>query len=287
MPAASARSAHAAIVGTRADRAWPMCSAPRPAPCRRPRRAGLRARRLGALFLGHGARAVAQRRRPIGGRRRDRSSGAHASGVGEAATHGRAPRASASAAWLVAAGRSARRRCARRRWSALHVVPEFLGNRAPFADPDARALIAGLEHGHQLDSLVALYRRRRLRSRLRRAADRAGRHDKGIPIDTIVVSGGAGQSPSCASCWPIRRALTVAASTSPEPVLLGSAMLGAVAAGRIRTLPRLCRRCRDRRNLSAQPHGAEWHEKRFEAFEMLQQTARTIRDGKSFRASSA
>ncbi|WP_441937559.1 FGGY-family carbohydrate kinase [Neorhizobium galegae] len=26
----------------------------------------------------------------------------------------------------------------------LHVVPEFLGNRAPFADPHARAVIAGL-----------------------------------------------------------------------------------------------------------------------------------------------
>jgi ribulose kinase len=26
----------------------------------------------------------------------------------------------------------------------LHVVPEFSGNRAPLADPDAKALIAGL-----------------------------------------------------------------------------------------------------------------------------------------------
>ncbi|TOL41673.1 hypothetical protein CGH97_26430, partial [Vibrio parahaemolyticus] len=26
----------------------------------------------------------------------------------------------------------------------IHVVPEFLGNRAPFADPHARAVIAGL-----------------------------------------------------------------------------------------------------------------------------------------------
>ncbi|MGY4343731.1 FGGY-family pentulose kinase [Bradyrhizobium sp. GM7.3] len=39
----------------------------------------------------------------------------------------------------------------------LHVVPEFLGNRAPFADPGARALIAGLDMRSDLESLLALY----------------------------------------------------------------------------------------------------------------------------------
>lgn len=39
----------------------------------------------------------------------------------------------------------------------LHVVPEFIGNRSPFADPDARGLIAGLRRENELDSLVTLY----------------------------------------------------------------------------------------------------------------------------------
>jgi hypothetical protein len=39
----------------------------------------------------------------------------------------------------------------------IHVVPEFLGNRAPFADPEARALIAGLDMHTGIESLVALY----------------------------------------------------------------------------------------------------------------------------------
>ena len=39
----------------------------------------------------------------------------------------------------------------------LHVVPEFLGNRAPLADPHARAVIAGLGMESDLDSLVVLY----------------------------------------------------------------------------------------------------------------------------------
>jgi len=39
----------------------------------------------------------------------------------------------------------------------LYVVPEFLGNRAPFADPKARALIAGLGMESDIESLVAFY----------------------------------------------------------------------------------------------------------------------------------
>ena len=39
----------------------------------------------------------------------------------------------------------------------LHVVPEFLGNRAPLADPQARAVIAGLGMDDDLASLIALY----------------------------------------------------------------------------------------------------------------------------------
>lgn len=39
----------------------------------------------------------------------------------------------------------------------LHVVPEFLGNRAPFVDPHARAIIAGLGMEDDIGSLVSLY----------------------------------------------------------------------------------------------------------------------------------
>ena len=39
----------------------------------------------------------------------------------------------------------------------LHVVPEFPGNRAPFADPDARAVIKRLGMGTSLSSLVVPY----------------------------------------------------------------------------------------------------------------------------------
>ena len=70
------------------------------------RATGLRAGRLGSLFLRHGAGAVAQRRRPVGGRRRDRPSRSHASG--SSAKPPARPRSAASClgAWLAERGRA-------------------------------------------------------------------------------------------------------------------------------------------------------------------------------------
>ena len=73
----------------------------------------------------------------------------------------------------------------------LHVVPEFLGNRAPFADPEARALIAGLGMERGLDSLIGLYLAgvSSLGYGVRQIL--AASRRQGIAIDEIVVSGGA------------------------------------------------------------------------------------------------
>lgn len=38
----------------------------------------------------------------------------------------------------------------------LHVVPEFLGDRAPHTDPNTRAVIAGIGMENNVSSLVAL-----------------------------------------------------------------------------------------------------------------------------------
>lgn len=164
--------------------------------------------------------------------------------------------------------------------SDLHVVPEFLGNRAPFADPDARGLIAGLGMDDSLDSLVALYlagvcglgygARQIVRS-LR---------DKGVPIDTIVVSGGAGASPLVRQLLADTTGLVVATPTSPEPVLLGSAMLGAVAARRFAGLVEAMSAMSEIGEIYRPSAAAvETHTRRFRAFEMLQQTARAITSG--------
>ncbi|MDA9438559.1 ribulokinase [Bradyrhizobium sp. CCBAU 51745] len=164
----------------------------------------------------------------------------------------------------------------------LHVVPEFLGNRAPFADPDARALIAGLDMRADLESLLALYLAGLCGLGYGARQIVRAQQDKGIAIDTIVVSGGAAQSRLVRQVLADTTGLTVAASASPEPVLLGSAMLGAVASGDHVSVAEAMEVMSALGEIHT-PHAAlaGWNEKRFAAFEALQQVGRSIRAGRA------
>ena len=161
----------------------------------------------------------------------------------------------------------------------LHVVPEFLGNRSPHADPDARAVIAGLSLDSSVDHLVGLYVAglcgigyglRQLLNRL--CAD-------GIQIDTIVASGGAAQSNLVRQILADAADLPVVVADTPEPVLLGAAMLGAVAAGLYPSLQDSMTQMSGRSVvfLPAIGQTAARHLRRFQAFETLQTVARQIR----------
>ncbi len=113
----------------------------------------------------------------------------------------------------------------------LVVVPEFLGNRAPFADPDALAIISGLGFERNIESLVNLYLAgvSGLGYGLRQIIEAQRR--SGIDTDTIVISGGAGKGPLVRQILADTTGVSVAIPGSEEPVLLGSAMLGAVVSG--------------------------------------------------------
>ncbi|CAM5324243.1 FGGY family carbohydrate kinase [Mycolicibacterium aubagnense] len=160
----------------------------------------------------------------------------------------------------------------------LHVVPEFLGNRAPFADPGALGLIAGIGMDTSLDGLVGLYLAGVCGLGYGARQIVGVQAAKGVLTDTIVVSGGAGQSPLVRQLLADTTGLVVAASTSPEPVLLGSAILGAVAAGHF---PDMASAMDAMSELGEtyQPNAAHagWHANRFQAFELLQKAGRAVR----------
>ncbi|WP_298878312.1 FGGY-family carbohydrate kinase [uncultured Bradyrhizobium sp.] len=164
----------------------------------------------------------------------------------------------------------------------LHVVPEFLGNRAPFADPDARALIAGLDMRSNLESLLALYLAGLCGLGYGARQIVRAQQDKGMAIDTIVVSGGAAQSRLVRQVLADTTGLTVAASASAEPVLLGSAMLGSVASGDCADVSQAMEAMSALGEIHL-PHAAlaSWNDKRFAAFEALQQVGRSIRSHSS------
>ncbi|SMC49790.1 FGGY-family carbohydrate kinase [Rhizobium sp. RU36D] len=162
----------------------------------------------------------------------------------------------------------------------LHVVPEFLGNRAPFADPHARAVIAGLGMERDFDNLIALYIAGLcgIGYGLRQIIETQAK--SGASVERVVISGGAGASPLVRQILADACGKQVVATVADEPVLLGSAILGSVAAG---VYPDV----RDAMNaLSAiasvyAPVGdgiAEIHGRRYQAFLGLQDVSRTIRD---------
>jgi D-ribulokinase len=159
----------------------------------------------------------------------------------------------------------------------IHVVPDFLGNRSPFADPHARAVISGLTLDSSLESLLALYLAGLCGLGYGCRQIIAAMAEAGTAIDTIVISGGAGSSPLVRQILADSTGIAVAVSTSPEPVLLGSAMLGAVAAG---LQPDLGTAMRTMSALGTvhQPAGgdlAQWHTQRFGVFEDLQRIQRS------------
>lgn len=162
----------------------------------------------------------------------------------------------------------------------LHVVPEFLGNRAPFADPEARAVISGLGMDQGIDSLVALYVAGMcgLGYGLRQIIETQVAH--GVHVTKISVSGGAGAHPLTRQLLADATGMEVEVTDCPEPVLLGSAMLGAVAAGAHPDL-QTAMPAMSRVAASCTPAGgpiAGIHDARFDAFLTLQKTARDLRE---------
>ena len=173
---------------------------------------------------------MAGRRRPVGVRRRDRPSHAPLNPAFRELEARAGPdalkalekaivaRAGLSEAALIAGG--------------LHVLPDFIGARSPTPDPGARGGVIGLDLREDAASLEELYVAA-LCGLAYGLADIVGKLERsGYEFDSIVVSGGAARSALVRQIIADVCGKTVEAPETPEPVLLGSAMVGAVAAGR-------------------------------------------------------
>jgi D-ribulokinase len=114
----------------------------------------------------------------------------------------------------------------------LHVLPSFIGERAPRADAAARGAVVGLDLSEDEAGLETLYASA-LCGLAYGIADILDAYARaGYAFDTIVVSGGAGASALVRQIVADASGTPVASLETSEPVLLGSAMIGAAAAGR-------------------------------------------------------
>ncbi|WP_319529217.1 FGGY-family carbohydrate kinase [uncultured Cohaesibacter sp.] len=158
----------------------------------------------------------------------------------------------------------------------LHVVPEFIGNRAPYGDPYTRAVIAGLGMDADVDHLVALYLAGvcSLGYGLRQIIDTQA--EAGASIKTIVISGGAGRSHLVRQLLADATGVAVAAPKTEEPVLLGSAVLGAVAAGDFASVEEAMTAMSEisRRYEPDTGENRSFHDSRYDLFKRFQSLAR-------------
>jgi D-ribulokinase len=165
----------------------------------------------------------------------------------------------------------------------LHVVPEFLGNRAPFADPHARAVIAGLGMDNDMQSLIALYIAGvcGVACGLRQIIE--AQTAAGAPIDRVMISGGGGRLDLVRQLLADGTGKPVVATGAEEPVLLGAAILGSVAAGAFADVGAAMAGMSQIGTTYEPQQGAiaALHQSRFQAFEQLQRLARQLRQGDS------
>jgi ribulose kinase len=153
----------------------------------------------------------------------------------------------------------------------LHVLPDFHGNRSPRADPTLRGMVTGLKLSDSVDALALLY------FATIQAIAHGTRHilgalfERGYRIDTLLACGGDTKNPLFVREHADASGCRIVLPREPEAVLLGSALLGAVAAGRFASVT-LAMAAMNRPGEVIAPRGgaiAEYHERKQRVFQRL------------------
>jgi FGGY-family pentulose kinase len=113
----------------------------------------------------------------------------------------------------------------------LHVLPDHHGNRSPRADPTLRGMVSGLKLSDSVDALALLYLAtvQAVAHGTRHIVDTLRAH--GWRIDTILACGGGTKNDVFLREHADATGCRVVLPAEPEAVLLGAAILGAVASG--------------------------------------------------------
>jgi FGGY-family pentulose kinase len=146
----------------------------------------------------------------------------------------------------------------------LHVYPDFHGNRSPRADPTLRGMISGLRLSDTVDALALLY------YATVQAVAHGTRHivdamnAAGYRIDTVIACGGDTKNRIFVREHADATGCLFVVPEEPEAVLLGSAMLGAVASGDEPSLTSAMAKMNRARDLVApgSPDVRAYHEKK-------------------------
>jgi FGGY-family pentulose kinase len=113
----------------------------------------------------------------------------------------------------------------------IHVLPYFHGNRSPRADPSLRGVVSGLKLSDDVDALALVYLAtiQAIAHGTRHIIEIMNAH--GYAIETVLACGGDMKNPVFVREHADISGCRVVLPREPEAVLLGSAILGVVAAG--------------------------------------------------------
>ncbi|MET0385866.1 MAG: FGGY-family carbohydrate kinase [Polyangiales bacterium] len=113
----------------------------------------------------------------------------------------------------------------------LHVLPYFHGNRSPRADPQLRGMVSGLKLTDSVDALALQYLAtiQAIAHGTRHIVDTL--NGAGFRIHTLLACGGDTKNPVFVREHADATGCRIVLPREPEAVLLGAAVLGAVASG--------------------------------------------------------
>ena len=116
---------------------------------------------------------------------------------------------------------------------ALHVCPYFHGNRSPRADPNLIGMVSGLKLSATIEDLAILYLATVQAIAYGTQHIIESMNASGYEIDTLVCCGGGTKNKVFMQQHANVTGCRLLIPQEPESVLLGAAMLGAVAAGTV------------------------------------------------------
>jgi len=161
----------------------------------------------------------------------------------------------------------------------LHVLPYFHGNRSPRADPYAKGMVSGLTLSATPEDVTLLYHA------TVQAIAYGTRHileamnEKGYAIQKIQLTGGHIKNRLFVQEHADITGCEVVLPKEPEAVLLGTAILGAVAAGEFSDITRgMTSMCQAAKSISPNLSTAAFHQTKYEIFKEMYEFQKKMND---------
>ena len=161
----------------------------------------------------------------------------------------------------------------------LHVLPYFHGNRSPRADPYAKGMVSGLTLSATPDDVALLYHA------TVQAIAYGTRHvieamnESGYAIRKIHLTGGHIKNPLFIQEHADITGCEIVLPEEPEAVLLGTAILGAVASGEFPDVSQgMTSMCRAAKSIFPNSSTAAFHQVKYEVFKEMYEFQKKMRD---------